>query len=276
VDGVRELHKLVVYLPHDSLPQEYRRVKHHRSKTAGLIHILPATDYLGIVQTLLTPAEVVDYLSFRETLIDNWEAETLRVPEQALVGQYLNGNLDTPPAIAFVEYLQCLDHRADEWDISGVITAFPDRVTTDNPLTDYYPIVREIALLKRNELREFKKRFQLSVEKARANEFARPYRMACPRTGCGFVFIPLTQDVLERRRTGLQNLTLAHKYDQRLSKCLGVSFAPEEGGWFSAEWCYLEFPWVEDTAFEELLRHNNPFREVRSMELNRYTYQQEQ
>ena len=44
-------------------------------------------------------------------------------------------------------------------------------------------------MLKRNELREFKIRFKLSVEKARANQFVRPYRIAFPRTSCGFVFI---------------------------------------------------------------------------------------
>lgn len=242
IRSIEKLHKLIVYLPHDLLPDSCRQLKHHRSRTAGVIHIIPAHDYLGIVRTLLTPAEIADYLEFREALISRWEAEIAAVPEPALVGQYLIGDIDEPPSVEFIEYLQRLDHRADEWDMSGIISKFPDRVTTDNQPTEYYPVVRELALLKRNELREFKKRFQLCIEKSRANEFVRPYRITCPSTACGFVFIPVTKDLLSHRRNALQNFTLAHKYEQKLSKCIGVSIADDADGWFSAEWCYVEFP----------------------------------
>ena len=131
---------------------------------------------------------------------------------------------------------------------------------------------REMALLKRDELREFKTRFKLSMEKAKANEFALPYRIVVPRTGCGFVFIPLTSDLVHQRRTGLQNFTLAHKYDQQLAKCIGVSFSPDDDGWFSVEWCYMEFPWEQDDLMETQLRKNNPFRSVRTVQLQRYDY----
>ena len=143
-ESVRQFHKLVVYLPQDPLPVEYRRVKHHRSRTVGVIHIVPAHDYLGIVRTLLTPGEVAEYLSFREELIDRWEEQIADVPEPALVGQYLHGDSEKHPSLEYLEYLKRLDHRAEEWDMSGVIAKFPDRVTTDNAPTDYYPIVREL------------------------------------------------------------------------------------------------------------------------------------
>jgi hypothetical protein len=39
IRSIHELHKLIVYLPHDALPNNYRRLKHHRSRTAGVIHI---------------------------------------------------------------------------------------------------------------------------------------------------------------------------------------------------------------------------------------------
>ena len=273
-DAIRQLHKLVIYLPQEPLPEEYRRIKYHRSRTAGVIHIISSQEYLGIVRTLLTPAEVAEYLSFREELIDHWENEILAVPESALVGQYLHGNIDVPPSLKHLEHLRRLEHRAEEWDMSGVIAKFPDRVTTNNAPTDYYPIVRELASLKRNELREFKRRFELSIEKARSDVFVLPYRIAIPRTGCGFVFIPLTKDVLQHRRAGLVNFTLAHKYDQRLSKCVGVSIADDTQGWFTAEWFYVEFPWQVDAEMEHLLRTNHPFRDVKESELPRYTFRE--
>jgi hypothetical protein len=83
------------------LPKEYRRIKHHESETAGFIHIIPARDYAAIVRTLLTPVELDEYLSFRERLIDRWRERTLFVSEMALVGQYVCGDYDTPPAIDF-------------------------------------------------------------------------------------------------------------------------------------------------------------------------------
>ena len=156
--------------------------------------------------------------------------------------------------------------------MSGVITQFPDRVTTENQPTDYYDIVKEIAKLKRNELREFKKRFRLSMEKSRGNEFVQPYRMASPRTGCGFVFVPMVEEFIPHRREGLQNMTLACKYDLKLEKCLGVSFAPEPDGWYSVEWCYTEFPWEYDKELEDRLKDNNPFREVSTREIGRYDF----
>ncbi len=263
-------HKVVCYLPSPVLPDDCRMKKFHLSSTAGVIHVIPANDYLGIVRTLLTPSELSEYLSFREELIGRWDVEVNSVPEPAIMGQYIEGSVDQKPTVNFVQNLVELEHRADEWDMSGVISQFPDRVTTENEPTDYYSIVTEIAKLKRNELREFKERFQLSMEKSRANEFVQPYRMASPRTGCGFVFVPLEAEFIPHRRQGLQNMTLACKYDLKLDKCLGVSFAPEPDGWYSVEWCYMEYPWEYDRELDERLKDDNPFREVRTKEIGRY------
>jgi hypothetical protein len=269
---IARIHKLVVYLPSRQLPPDCLSQKYHESKTAGAIHIIPAHDYLGIVRTLLTPAEVADYLDFREELIGTWGRMINEIPEPALVGQFLDGDSSAKPSLNFLDRLKALEHRADEWDMSGIISKFPDRVTTNNDPTDYYPIVSELASLKRNELREFKIRFQLAVEKSRANEFTRPYRIAIPRTDCGFVFIPLTDDLFPHRRTALLNMTLAHKYDQHLSKCIGVTIGNHEQGWFHAEWCLANSPWQPDEEMDKLLAENSPFRSVKAGELPRYAY----
>lgn len=118
----------------------------------------------------------------------------------------------------------------------------------------------------------FKTRFKLSMDKAKINQFTLPYRIALPRTNCGFVFIPLTSDFLERRQQFLQNLTYAHKYDQKLPKCIGVSFDLEEDGWYSVEWCYMESQWKYDQEMDNMLKKNNPFREVQVAELPQYMF----
>ena len=183
------------------------------------------------------------------------------------------GGLAQPPGeISGLGYLDALKHEAETWDMSGVINVFADRVTTDAGETEYYPILAAIAELKRNELVEFKKRFVRSIEKAKANELVQPYRVAFPRTDCGFVFIPLTSEFIPQRRVGLQNLTMAHKYDQKLTRCVGVSFAPDGGGWYSVEWCYIEHPWEHDPELDRLLAESKPFREVKHAEATRYKF----
>jgi hypothetical protein len=236
--------------------------------------LIQGNDYLGIVRTLLTPAEFSDYLGFREELIDKWDMAVNDVPESVLVGHYLNGNADARPTQDSIEYLKALEHRIDEWDMSGVIRSFPDRLTTNNQPTDYCPIVTEVAKLKRNELKAFKEWFQLSMEKCRSGEFVQPYRIVCPRTSCAFLSIPVERELLERRRQGLENLTYGCKYDLQVPKCIGISFAPDENGWYSLEWCYLEFPWTFDEEMEERLKESNPFRPVKTVELQRYNFEE--
>lgn len=270
--GISVVHKVVCYATAHELPDECKRKRCHVSRTAGVIHLFSARDYLGLVQTLLTPSELSEYLRFREELINKWGAECENVPEQALVGQYLDGRIELQPSIAFLENLHSLVARADEWDMSGIIKKFPDRITTDNQPTDYYAIVTEIAKLKRNELRQFKLRFQLAMEKSREAKFALPYRMASLRTGCAFVFIPLGSDMVTNRQNALVNLTIGCKYDLKLNKCIGVSFVAEDGGWYAVEWCFLESEWQLDTEIERWLKEGKPFTPVNTEVIERYDY----
>jgi len=270
--NVSTVHKVVCYATVHELPDECSRKKFHISSTAGVIHLFSAHDYLGIVQTLLTPSELSEYLDFREELINRWGTDCESVPEQALVGQYLDGNSESPPSIDYLEHLNSLSARADEWDMSGIIKNFPDRITTDNQPTEYYSIVAEMAKLKRNELRHFKLRFQLAMEKSREGKFALPYRMASLRTGCAFVFIPLDSEMAAQRQQGLVNLTIGCKYDLKMNKCIGVSFAPEDGGWYIVEWCFLESEWQPDAEIERWLKESNPFSPVNTEVIERYDY----
>ena len=237
--SISKIHKIICYLGHHDLPLHCRNKKYHRSRTAGVIHLIAANDYVGIARTVLTLSELSEYLDFREKLIEKWGDFVSSVPESALMGQYLAGDPDQRPSHAFIEVLEALEHRADEWDLSRIIKYFPDRITTERDPTDYYAIVAEIAKLKRNELQQFKAPFQLSMEMCASDTWVRPYRMATPRTQCGFMFLPLTKEVIEHRNQGLLNHTIACKYDLKLPKCIGISFFPETDGWFSVEWCYL-------------------------------------
>ena len=269
-DDISIRHKVICYHNNHNPPEQHRNKKFHRSRTAGVIHLIPAKDYLGIVRTVLTPFELSEYLEFREELIEKWDSVISSVPEPALMGQFLTGNINQRPNERFIDVLASLEHHVKEWDISNLIKLFPDRVKTSGSPTDYYAIISELAKLKRNELREFKIRFELSMNKCRSGIFTRPYRMSSPRTECAFVFIPLDKEMISNRQQGLINFTNACKYDLKVPKCVGISFSPDEDAWYSVEWCYIEKPWEYDKELDGMLQQVNPFRGVKTIVRNRY------
>lgn len=108
------------------------------------------------------------------------------------------------------------------------------------------------------------------MEKALANQAFLPHRFTNSK-GHGFVFIPLTRDQLPHRRNLLANFTTLNKYDQKLDKCLGLSFIAEgEGSWCDVQWHPREFPWQENIKIQATLDANYPFRAIKETRVERY------
>ena len=97
------------------------RKKFHLSSTAGFIHLIPIHDWLGICHSLITPAEVVEYLAFRQEISLKHESKVNELPEQALIGQFLYGTLHAEPALAFTKYLHLFFQAYDEFDMSHIL-----------------------------------------------------------------------------------------------------------------------------------------------------------
>jgi hypothetical protein len=269
--NVNHPHKLVVYNPHELLPERCASKKYHKSSTAGVIHLIPSSYYLEILQTLVTPSEVHEYFLFRETLIDTWGELSSEVPEQAILGQYLRNLPNERPSVTFAEYLAALKQKRDEWDISHIIRVFAERRNTPQKSpTDYYRILVELAKLNRTDMRLFKERFALSMGKANLDEFASPYRFT-GSTGCGFLFVPLQRAQWEERHDILKTLTHLNKYDLQLARCVGLTFVSEgKETWCDVQWCRIEFPWKENGELGEFLKGNNPFRPIKEKRIERY------
>jgi len=274
--SLKHIIKLVVYAPSINLPESCLRIRHHVSSTAGFIHILPWPDYVGVCLTLLTPAEFVEYFQSREAIIERW-CEKGQIPsEPALVGQFLWGDDDAPPSEEYVKFLNTLKQDHQEFDISYLLAGIGDRITYSEGMdteTDYYAILGEFAKLNRGHLREVKKRVVMCLEAVRDNQFMPPTRIIASTTGCGFVFIPVEEELVEQRVNGLGNLTYAAKYEQRLQRQVGVCFA-KEGEYIHIDWCFQDFPWQYDADVEAVLRDSNPFQPLRSEIRPRYEFEQ--
>lgn len=268
---IRKLHGVVCFEPSSSLPLDRLNYRFHESSTAGIIHVMPAADYDALVATLLTPAEVFDFFAFREALIVQYPDKVRGLTEQALIGQYLStGDPMVVPSEAHAATIAQLRHAAEQWDVSGILERFAEKITDETRGSDsYYPIWLELAKLKRNELALFKQRFDLTTKNAKEGILV-PYRMFVQRTGCGFVFIPIPAEHRDEWEKPLMNLTMGGKYSFRAEKCVGVSIAPDgEPEHLLINWCYIEQEWQEDAVIEEWLR-NSPFPPLRTVEIARY------
>jgi hypothetical protein len=272
--------KIVVYAADVVLPEDCRQVKHHRSSTGGFIHVVGQRDYLGICETLITPGEVAEYFAFREELISRWNDHVEMPPEAALVGQFLIS--DDPreePRKDYYRNLYSLQEDPSEFDLSSIFESFGERIEYTSTVEGdrailggaraYYHVLAEFAKLNRTALREIKKRILLSLEAARNNEFQAPYRTSSLSTGCGFLFIPMTKDMVPNRSSGHQNLAYASKYEQRLERQVSASFVYENGDVLT-EWMYLDAPWRYDAEMEKRLSENCPFRPAQAQDMKRY------
>jgi hypothetical protein len=270
-DQVKNIHKVVMYKPSKLLPIEKLQKKFHRSSTAGVIHLFCKEDYFGLIETLITPAELHEYLSYREQLIISFPEVVNALPEQALLGQYLFTDQLLVPNIKYTQYLNSLDHlETESWDMTGIINTFPDRMRDYENTTDYYFILTQLAKMTRGELKAFKERFVKSFELANENKDALPYRFSVPRLDCGFVFIPSRREDKEFKHNRLTNITLAHKYEQKNGKCIGAIFINHHQKWCDVDWCYVDCEWEYSEEFESILSECYPFRPVSVKSVERY------
>lgn len=266
--------KVVVYDPAGNFPEEKRNLKFYNSSMIGLIHLFHTEDYSWICEFLQTPAEVEEYLGFRERLYESQQSKIVHLPEQYVLGHFLETLEVDHLAARYINNVRDFNHDSDDYNISGIIYNFSNSLRLTNDPTEYYLIIKEIAKLKRSEVREFKLRFNKAWKDCKQEDFELPYRIYLPRTDCGFVFIPLPKSKASKWQTALSNFTLTHKYDQQARKCVGVVIMPhiEKGeNYIDMNWMYMEHEWLYDDLIEKELKDDFPFRQVSIKEIkNRY------
>ncbi|HOJ19662.1 MAG TPA: hypothetical protein PLT92_13955 [Ignavibacteriaceae bacterium] len=267
--------KIIVYTSAETLPEEKRFLKFHRSKTVGLIHLFHSEDYGGVCRFLFTPSEIAEYLSFRETLYEKHEQVLNSLPEQYVLGHFLESTDTDNIDLTYLENLKKMIKNESEFDVSVIINLFQERIVKIGSDNDYYFIIKEIAKLDRAELKEFKLRFKLSLEKAKSQTFTLPYRISSLRTNCGFVFIPLEYKHSAVWQNALFNFTYAHKYEQKNSRCIGMAVCYDlKQKFYDINWSYVESEWCYNQEMEKLLKENNPFRDVSLRKTNKYYFKE--
>ncbi len=265
---------IIIYSPSDKFEDEQRFQKFYRSQKVGLIHLFHSEDYYWVCKYLITPAEVEEYLIFREELFEEHPQHLNLLPEQYVLAHFFE-TLDTSEIKPeYINNFKKITTDSSDFNISYLIENFNKNIRILKEQTEYYPIIAEIAKLNRAELTEFKKRFVRTIEKCKEEEITIPFRMYIPRTDCGFVFASLNKLASKHWQTALKNFTFAQKYDQRAYRCVGlVMFETEIKKEIVLDmyWCFLEQNWEYNADMEKLLTDNFPFREAKMKKLdNRY------
>ncbi|MBI5529244.1 MAG: hypothetical protein HY897_23210 [Deltaproteobacteria bacterium] len=244
------------------------------SAEAGFIHVMPLNDYVGICNTLVTPYEIAEYLLFRENIIARWSAPFKLPSEVALVGQYLHDEPNAKPEESFAEYVHTLKQDRDSYDILSLLETIHGNIAyhdgTDRE-RDYYQVLVEFAKLHRLDLKRIKEMLRRIYEAVREDRFEKPIRVVIPHTECGFVFMNIQKEDSEHRKKYLMNTTIAAKYDDRLTRQVGVLFHSE-----GVDYAYANFPWRWNVVIETQLKANFPFRKKRKNVVeDRYSFEDE-
>jgi hypothetical protein len=255
------INKIIIYMLNNSqISIEKRSIKFYESKKSGNIHIFNIEDYLLVCKFLITPTELDEYLKFRERIYLKHKEKITLYPEQYILGHFLNTENES---IIQEEYIKIFSKLADDINdfyFSGILNNFLEKIRIEEHKEPkfYYPILTEIASLKRYELLEFKKRFLQIIKDVKSSNFSLPYRFNIPRTGCGFVFIPLPQDDIEYSENALINFTEIYKYKHKLNKCIGV-LAYKTGEYFDVNWTIIKESWSFNKDFEKALEQESEF-----------------
>jgi hypothetical protein len=255
-----ELVGMIIYrVPPKS--RAFRAARFKKGRNGGFVHILRDLDYFEICEHFITPAEMVDYFSFRRDLLINWDAAVTAVSEGAFIGQYLSEDWSSAPDQKFERAARSRGGPT-ACEFSFVMDSLASRIAaqhSDQADTDCYEILAEIALLGRYELKALKQQLRLALEAVRANRFELPFRIASGRTGCGFLIVPVTREFHDRAFDALKSLSNASKHELDLPRQVGI------GMWRNSE--FVDIEWIfqkgdnpPNPELDERLASSYPFR----------------
>jgi hypothetical protein len=241
----------------------FRADRFKKNRDGGFVHILRDADYFEICHHFVTPAELLDYFTFRRGILLNWDSPSTAVSESALIGQYLLEDYTSPPDRRFERAARSRGGPT-ACEFSFVLESLAAQIASQESEyadTELYEILSELARLGRYELRALKQQLRQSLEAVRANRFELPYRMASARTGCGFLVLPVTREFHDRAGDALESLSAASKHELDLDRQVGIGMW-KNSEFIEIEWIFLEGPNSPDAEMDGRLAYNYPFRRV--------------
>jgi hypothetical protein len=246
----------------------FRAARFKRNKKGDFVHILRDSDYFEIARHFGTPAELLDYFSFRQEILTAWDPPATGVSEAALIGQYLLEDYASQPDERFAKAVHSRGTPM-ACEFSFILESLANTIATqesDYADTDFYEILSELGRLERHELRAIKRQVQLALDAVRAERQELPYRLASARTGCGFLILAVNGEFHDRALEALNSLTRASKYELDLDRQVGIGMW-RGTNFVEIEWIYMIGKNMPDHELEQRLARNYPFRRTTEQRL---------
>ncbi len=257
---------------HDNeiLPEDIRHRKGRLSKRIGFVHFLSLRDYRNICLTFHTPMEIADYFRFRQQMCE--EVTNINdVSEMAVVGKYIS-DTDQDKSIDDEHELyvvRMIDDR-DDFNINQLLDRFLANMQENKNDTQYHAILTELALLRRGELKEFRRRFEWMLEQSSKPGLYDPCKLRPLAQNCSFVFIPLPDSQVGLSDKFLEKYTYACKHLFQTQRCLGmVALQHNSPDTSYVKWLHLDFEWEFNADVEKLI-DDLEFRNCRLEALAKY------
>jgi hypothetical protein len=244
-----------------SLPHVVSSCRHRTSGRAGFVHVVNIEDYYHLCRCLLAPRELSEYFAFRQQLLESANAEP---PEEAMIAAMFIAEATSP--LEDTEARRILDAAVADnvsFDLGPILSRYADRIVYHQgevDSLDYYKILEEFCRLHRADLRALKKLMTWALEHAGADEPEIPCRMKAS-SSVGFVVLPVPAAAFKMRVNGLINFTTLMKYDWKLEKAIGISFA-KGSEMIDIDWCLVEGKWAFDPEIDQALQQSYPFRKT--------------
>lgn len=248
---IEKIINVVLYHINETIPETFNPEIKYKTQDGLFIHIFSSVDYFHICRYLETPAELRDYLNFREDLLSFYP--TQKFSEQYILAHYFHNSNDLQFNASYIDDLEeiCNDIECNDsqLSLSAFLNKFRDSVVPANGGLSYIEIVKELAKLNRQEIFMFKQRL-LSVL---TGDFQDPFNMKAmyfPRTDCSFIVMKPPIERYPYLETILHNTTEDYKYARHASKGLGAIVLYESGD-VLVYWCLISTPWKYDASLEE-------------------------
>jgi hypothetical protein len=273
---LKDIIKIVVFLPGQSLPEACWGTKFHVSATAGFIHIVAAHDYLGIVDKLRVPDDVRLYFEYRESVLPQLREAGVVVEEPDIMVAFLSEKAVPEPGS--IEKMRAFVQDIDAFDLSNIMRDLQGHIVNPDGGSEYYRIMEEFARVPRSIWREFKTRLVISLKASKVGEPCRPFRFAFPRTDCTFMVASMDPDWpatgadgSRMRMSAVTMFTQAAKYDLKTRVGVGLLIS-KDGEYFQLDWCLVDEPWATDAKMEDLLATTSLFGPVRERTVDSFFF----
>jgi hypothetical protein len=223
------------------------------------VHVLRIDDYYHLCRCLLAPKELCEYFAYRQKLL---EAASAPFPEEPMIAAMFIAEATSP--IDESEARRILEAALADtptFDLNPILSEYADKIVGHQGgagSLDYYRILEAFCCLHRGDLRNLKRLMIWASNSAGAETPEVPCRMQAS-SSVGFVVLPIPAAAYDLRANGLTNFTVLLKYDWKLDKAIGISFA-KIGEMINVDWCLVESKWEVDPELEQALRRNYPFR----------------